>query len=56
MSAFGAVIGLLKELVGWGREERKAAREAHDAAVMRKAEIDSRHVERRDLSKDKRPR
>ncbi len=56
MSTWGAVLGLLRELVGWGREERAHQRAEHDAAVMRKADIDARHVERRDLSKDKRPR
>lgn len=37
-----------------GREIRKANQAEHAEAVERKADIDRRHVERRDLSKDKR--
>lgn len=56
MSALGGAIRLLAELVGWGREERKRQDEQYMRDLAAKADIDRRHVERRDLSKDPRPR
>lgn len=56
MSALGGVLKLLAELVGWGREERKRQDERYMRDLAAKADIDRRHVERRDLSNDKRPR
>lgn len=56
MNGLGAVVELLRELVGWGREERKRQDEQYMRDLATKADIDRRHVERRDLSKDRRPR
>lgn len=54
MSIAGDAIGLVRELIGWGREVWRRRTAQHDQAVEEHKDIERRHVERRDLSKDKR--
>lgn len=56
MSWASLIADALRELVGWSKEAREVRQAEHAQAVAAKADIDRRHVERRDLSKDKRPR
>jgi hypothetical protein len=50
------LVDALNKALDWGRTAWNRSNAKHDEAIRRKADIDARHVERRDLSKDKRPR
>lgn len=52
----GGAVALASSLVAWWRAVWTRNAAARDAALAKKADIDARHVERRDLSKDPRPR
>ena len=46
----------LRELFGWSKKARETSDEEHERVAAIKRDIDRRHVERRDLSKDPRSR
>lgn len=56
MSWAQGLVDAVNKALDWGREAWDRRKAEHDQAVRRKADIDRRHVEKRDLSKDRRSR